>query len=463
MDSPGRADSLAAMRTVESPRSGELFARAERVLVEGVSSPSRGPAHFTPYPLYMERGEGAEIIDVDGNRFVDMMMAFGALVHGHAHPRLVQVLQDAATRGALFATGSEVEVELAERLHAAIPSAGRVRFANTGTEAAMGALRIARGFTGRDKLLKFEGHYHGWADAYSVSSNVLPGGVAGHRNAPVPVADSSGIPAGALGDTVLAPWNDADAVEAALRRHPGQIAAIVTEPVMANMGVIPPADGFLTDLRRLADEHDTLLYIDETVTGFRLGPGGAQQRFGVTPDISTFGKGLGAGLPVAAIVGREDIMDSLRAGRVLHYGTHNANQILLAVALASVDMLLADDAAAFAVLEARAEQLVRGLREALAAAGLPALVQGVGPMLQVLFLRDGSEHVAAITDARDFAAHVDPVRFNSFVHRMFAHGVYLSPLPALHSVLSTAHTEAHVRRIVEGAQGALDDLAETTR
>jgi glutamate-1-semialdehyde 2,1-aminomutase len=444
---------------LSSSASKALFERARRVLIEGVSSPSRGPSHFSPYPLFMRAGEGAEIVDVDGNRYVDVMMAFGALIHGHAHPRLVSVLQEAATRGALFATGSEIEVELAERLHALIPSAERVRFANTGTEAAMGALRIVRGVTGRDKILKFEGHYHGWSDAYSVSSNVLPGGVAGFRGAPVPVPDSSGIPAGALADTVVVPWNDADAVEAALRRHPGQIAAIVTEPVMANMGVIPPREGFLADLRRLADEHGVLLYFDETVTGFRLAPGGGQERYGVTPDISTFGKALGAGLPVAAIAGREDLMASLSGGRVLHYGTHNANPILLAVAAASVEMLAADGGAPLSRLDGLAAELADGLRAAIAASGVPALVQHVGPMLQVMFLREGSEAVRQIADARDFAAHVDPVRFNRFAHELYACGVYLSPLPALHSVLSTAHTREHVGRIVEAAGEALSALA----
>jgi glutamate-1-semialdehyde 2,1-aminomutase len=444
---------------LRSEASRALFARAERVLVEGVSSPSRGPAHFSPYPLFMRHGEGAEIVDVDGNRYVDIMMAFGALIHGHSHPRLVAALQQAAERGALFATASELEVELAERLQQMIPSAERVRFANTGTEAAMGALRLARGYTGRDKILKFEGHYHGWADAFSVSSNVLPGGVAGHRNAPVPVPDSSGIPSGALRDTVVVPWNDADAAERALRAHPGQIAAIVTEPAMANMGVIPPEPGLLAALRTLADEHGALLYIDETVTGFRLAPGGAQERFGVTPDISTFGKALGAGLPVAAIVGRAEIMDALSAGRVLHYGTHNANPVLLAVALASVELLLADDAAAFRRLDSLAATLVAGLREAIAGAGVPALVQHVGPMLQVLFLRPGSEGVERIRDARDFGAHVDLTRFNRFAHALFEHGVYLSPLPALHSVLSTAHDEGHVARILGAVEQALADPA----
>lgn len=444
---------------LRSEASRALFARAERVLVEGVSSPSRGPAHFSPYPLFMRHGEGAEIVDVDGNRYVDIMMAFGALIHGHGHPRLVAALHEAARHGALFATASEVEVALAERLQQMIPSAERVRFANTGTEAAMGALRLARGYTGRDKILKFEGHYHGWADAFSVSSNVLPGGVAGHRNAPVAVPDSSGIPSGALRDTIVVPWNDADAAERALRAHPGQIAAIASEPVMANMGVIPPAPGFLRALRTLADEHGALLYIDETVTGFRLAPGGGQERFGVTPDISTFGKALGGGLPVAAIVGRADIMDALRGGQVLHYGTHNANPVLLAVALASVELLLADDAAAFPRLDALAATLVAGLREAIADAGVPALVQHVGPMLQVHFLRSGSEEVEHIRDARDFSAHVDRERFNRFAHALFEHGVYLSPLPALHSVLSTAHDEGHVAQILGAAEKALADPA----
>lgn len=440
---------------IRSDGSRALYERAAKVLVEGVSSPSRGTSNFTPYPLFMRRGEGAEIVDVDDNRYVDIMMAFGALVHGHAHPRLVETLQRGAERGALFATAGETEVELAELLTTLIPSAQQVRFANTGTEAAMGALRLVRGFTGRDKIIKFEGHYHGWADAYSVSSNALPSAVFGYKGSPVPVPDSSGIPAGALADTVVACWNDADAVEAALHNHPGQIAAIVTEPVMSNMGVIPPEPGFLAALRQLADDHDTLLYIDETVTGFRLGAGGAQERFGVTPDISTFGKGLGAGLPVAAIVGREDIMQALRGGRVLHYGTHNANQILLEVALESVKMLVADEGAAFARLEVLAERLVKGLRGAIAEAGVPALVQNVGPMLQVFFLRPGSEGAERIVDARDFGAHVDTARFNVFAHAMYARGAYLAPLPALHSVLSTVHTEDHVDTVVEAARSAL--------
>jgi glutamate-1-semialdehyde 2,1-aminomutase len=408
-------------------RSAELFERARRTLVDGVSSPSRGPLNYHPHPLYMAGGSGGHMRDVDGNDYVDLMLAFGALIHGHAHPRLVEALQRAAEDGALTATASEVEVEVAERIAAMHPCAERVRFANTGTEACMAALRLVRGYTGRDKIVKFEGHYHGWADAYSLRSN-MPGGSD---------VDSLGIPAGALADTIVVPWNDADAVEQALDAHRGEVAAIVTEPVMANMGVIPPRDGYLRTLRELADAHGALFYVDETVTGFRLGPGGACGRFGIRADVVTFGKALGAGFPVAALAGRADVMEALAGGRVLHYGTQNANPALLAVVKESLEML---DAAAYERLERLAEKLVAGLRDALQG---EAIVQNVGPMLQVYFT-----DADAITSYRDFEQHVDRDRFNRFVHELFERGVYTSPSPALHSVLCTAHTDEDVDRVL---------------
>jgi glutamate-1-semialdehyde 2,1-aminomutase len=422
--------------TRSTERSAALFERAQRTLVDGVSSPSRGPLNYHPHPLYMARGSGGRMTDVDGNEYVDLMLAFGALVHGHAHPRLVDAMQRAVADGALTATASEVEVEVAERISAMHPCAERVRFANTGTEACMAALRLVRAYTGRSKIVKFEGHYHGWADAYSLRSN-MPGG---------PDVDSLGIPEGALADTVVVPWNDADAVEQALDANRGEVAAIITEPVMANMGVIPPADGYLATLRELADAHGALLYVDETVTGFRLGAGGACGRFGIRADLVTFGKALGAGFPVAALAGRADVMDALAGGAVLHYGTQNANPALLAVVRESLDLL---DTPAYARLEQLADTLVAGLRDALA--GENALVQSVGPMLQIYFT-DGETD--AIRSYRDFGAHVDRDRFNRFVHALFDEGVYTSPSPALHSVLCTAHTDEDVERVVTAARAA---------
>jgi glutamate-1-semialdehyde 2,1-aminomutase len=423
-------------------RSAELFARATRVLVDGVSSPSRGPLNFRPYPLFMTGGRGGEIVDADGNRYVDLMLAFGALIHGHAHPRLVAALEEAGRHGALLATASEIEVEVAERLARMIPGAERIRFANTGTEACMAALRLVRGVTERPKIVKFEGHYHGWSDAFSVGSN--PGAL--------DAVDSLGIPGGAIADTIVLPWNDAERLEAALVAHAGEVAAIVTEPVMANMGVIPAAPGYLSDLRRLADEHGVLLWIDETVTGFRLAAGGAQERLGVRADVVTFGKALGAGFPVAALAGPAELMDALASGRVLHYGTQNANPTLLAVVRESLDLLTPD---AFAHLERLAAQLVHGLRDAIDEAGAPALVQNVGPMLQVFFLVDGSHEIRAIRDARDFSRHVDADRFHAFAHALFDEGVYLSPSASLHSVLATAHTTEDVERVLTAARAAL--------
>ena len=302
-------------------QSRRIYERTLGVLVEGSSSSSRGPANFGKYPIFMERGRGARIYDVDGNQYIDWMMAFGALPLGHAHPEVSEAIAEAAATGAHFATATPVELEVAEIIHSLVPNAERVRFANTGTEAVMAAIRLARGVTGRAKILKFEGHYHGWYDDLLVSSNVLPVAALGLLSDPVKIADSSGLNRMALADTIVVPWNDLSALERALENYPGQIAAIISEGVMANMGVIPPAEGYLQGLEKLARAHGILFILDETVTGFRIAPGGCQQHYKLSPDLVTFGKALGCGLPVAALAGRAAVMDALEWGGVLHYGT----------------------------------------------------------------------------------------------------------------------------------------------
>jgi len=420
-------------------------------MVEGGSSPSRGPANYGDYPLFIERGAGARIWDVDGNEYIDWMLAYGALPLGHAHPAVTEAVREAAATGNLFAAATEIEVEVAERIAAMIPGADKVRFANTGTEATMAAIRLARGVTGRPKFIKFEGHYHGWYDDFLASSHPVDPVALGHRNDPVKIPDSSGLNRRALDDTIVVPWNDLGAIERAVVDNRAQLAAVITEGVMANIGVIPPRDGYLKALRDLTRDNDVLLILDETVTGFRVAPGGCQQHYAVGADIVTFGKGVGAGLPVAGFCGRTDLMEALAWGGVLHYGTQNASRVGMFAAAANLRELERDDGAAFAHLWMIGDALCNGLRELFAARQVPAIVQNVGPMLQIMFTeRD------AIHDLREFCAHVDRKRFQRFVWRLFEQGVYMSPSAALHSVACVAHTPDDVAATLAAVERVLD-------
>jgi glutamate-1-semialdehyde 2,1-aminomutase len=427
-----------------------FFGRALDVMVEGGSSPSRGPANYGAYPLFIERGQGSRIWDVDGNSYVDWMMAYGALPLGHAHPRVVEAVSEAAATGALFAAATEIEIEVAELIQKMVPGAERVRFANTGTEAAMAAIRLARGYTGRPKFIKFEGHYHGWYDDFLASAHPQPIASLGHRHDPIKIPDSSGLNRHALDDTIVVPWNDLEAVERATAIWRGQIAAVITEPIMANIGVIPPEPGYLAGLREITRARDILLILDETVTGFRIAPGGCQQHYGIGADIATFGKALGAGLPVAAFVGRAEIMEALAWGGVLHYGTQNASRVGLHAARANLQVLGDNGGAAFADTWRIGELLARGLREAFAETGTRAIVQRVGPMLQIMFTDR-----PAIRDFREFCAHVDRGKYREFAWALFEHGIYMSPSAALHSVASLAHTEEDVAFTLDGVRKVL--------
>ena len=432
-------------------KSRELYQRTVGVLIEASSSSSRGPVNFGKYPIFMERASGSRIYDVDGNEYIDWMMAFGALPLGHAHPEVVEAIVEAASSGAHFATATPVEQEVATMIQKIVPNAERVRFANTGTEAVMAAIRLARGVTGRPKILKFEGHYHGWHDDLLISSNVLPPAALGLRSDPVKIPDSSGLNRTALDDTIVVPWNDLSALERSLENHRGQVAAIITEGVMANMGVIPPADGYLAGLQKLAQSHGIVFILDETVTGFRIAPGGCQEYYKLSPDVVTFGKALGSGLPVAALVGRADIMDALQWGGVLHYGTHNGSRIGMFAARANLRMLTRDNNASFRHTWRIAEKLCTGFRDLLRKKGRAAIVQNVGPMLQVMFTDQ-----PAIRDYRDFCQHVDRAAFQKFILSLFPFGIYASPSAALHSIVTLAHSDEDVKLTLEAASKALD-------
>jgi glutamate-1-semialdehyde 2,1-aminomutase len=431
-----------------------LFDRGLKVLVEGVSSASRGPATFGGAPRYMSHGQGARLHDVDGREYIDWMMAFGALPLGHAHPALVETITREAARGTHFATALEVEVEVAEMLVDLLPHVEKVRFANTGTEACMAAFRLARGHTGRRKIIKFEGHYHGWWDAVLLNTNPMPPAALGHPNSPIRICDSSGIPEEAQKDTVVVRWNDFDALEAAMKLHGDQAACVVTEGVMANMGVIAPKPGYLNRMQELCRQHGALFYLDETVTGFRLAPGGAAELYGLSPDLVTYGKALGGGLPMALIGGRADVMAGLEWGKVLHFGTHNAGRLALHVTKTMLTEMLKDDRAGFRRLKDLGEAMAEAIRAVAAKSNRHAIrVQGVTSMFQVFFTQ--AEEIA---DYRDFCAHVDRAKFRDFALRLMDKGIYMNPSATLHSLSSVVHTEADIAATARAMAEVLDEM-----
>jgi glutamate-1-semialdehyde 2,1-aminomutase len=434
-----------------TPRSKELFDRAQRVLPGGVNSPVRGTSSFRPYPIYLERGEGAHVVDVDGNRYIDVIMGLGPVVLGHNEPTVVAAIAEQAARGSIFATCGPLEVEVAETFCQMVPSADLVRFTSTGTESTMHAIRLARGFTGKPKILKFEGHFHGNHDGVLVSVTP-PLAEVGPSNAPSRLPVGRGIPPEHYEHTLVAVWNDLDAAEAMIRAHRNELAAVILEPVMANKGFIAPRDGYLQGLREITRANDVLLILDEVITGFRFAPGGAQEYFGVEPDLSTFAKAMANGASIGAFAGRRDIMDLLGTAVVRHAGTYNAALVPLAATKATLARLTQDNNAAYATLEERGRQLIDGLRTVIAATGERAIVQGSASMLQLYFTPD-----AAINDYRE-TANVDHDRFMDFAHEMIKRGVMVHPDPFEHWFLSTAHTEADIDRVLGAAEDSIRAL-----
>lgn len=440
--------------TLNRTRSQELFERAQQSLVEGVNSPSRGAAVYAGGPLVLERGQGSHVWDADGNEYVDFMMSFGALIHGHAHPRLVSVVSEAMAEGSHFAAATSAEVEAAERFCGMVSSAEVVRFANTGSEATMLALRLARAHTGRTKFLKFEGHYHGWYDPYLLNAHSHPAEELGARDNPARIPDSEGIPQKTFDDVVLAPWNDVPSLERIIQKHGPELAAVITEPIMANMGCIPPDEGYLPRMAELTRACGALLIFDEVVTGFRYAAGGCQQLYGITPDLSTFGKALGAGFPVGAVAGSRSILDHMRWGEhmVLHYGTFNGHRLTMKVVSENLDLLSAKDT--YKKFHAVGDAAIAELRDTFRRRGVKAIVQGFGPMFQVYFTER-----EAIHDYRDYCAYVDTIRYSRFIQLLLQRGIYMTPSNGLHWIISTAHTEADVEKLIKAADQACRELA----
>ncbi len=414
--------------------------RARRVLPGGVDSPVRAYAAVGGDPVVLARGEGARVWDVDGNEYVDYVCSYGPLILGHAHPRVIAAVTEAAALGTSFGAPTEAEAELGERVVDAVPSIEMVRFVSSGTEATMSVLRLARAATQRDLILKFEGCYHGHADGLLVS--------AGSGAATLSLPDSPGVPAAYAAQTLLARYNDLVSVRAQFEAHRGQIAAIIVEPVAGNMGVVPPAEGFLEGLRALCDEHGALLVFDEVITGFRASYGGAQQAFGVMPDLTALGKIIGGGLPVGAYGGRRELMALMApSGPVYQAGTLSGNPLAMAAGRATLDALR-EDLGQYDRLDAHSRRLAEGLTRAAEEAEVPLAVSRSASTVTPFFLD-------AAPSNWDEAKLADTTTFARFHAAMLDRGIHLAPSQFEAWFVSTAHDEALIDRTIEAAAESL--------
>ncbi|MGI8616249.1 MAG: glutamate-1-semialdehyde 2,1-aminomutase [Actinomycetota bacterium] len=414
-------------------RSDELFERARRTIPGGVNSPVRAFGAVGGVPRFAVGGEGAYLEDADGMRYVDLCQSWGASLFGHGRKEIVDAAVDAAARGTSFGVPTEGEVQLAEKIVSMVPSVEQVRLVSSGTEAAMSAIRLARGAATKDTLIKLEGCYHGHSDA------LLARG-AGSGLATFSIPSTPGVTAGAARDTVIAPFNDLGEIASLFEANEGTVAALIVEPVPANMGVVPPEDGYLEGLRLLCDEHDALLIFDEVITGFRIARGGAQDRYGVTPDLTVLGKVMSGGFPCAAFGGRRDLMEQLApVGQVYQAGTLSGNPVAVAAGLAALELIDREDP--YMALEATAEDLQAGLALAFETNGIDVTINRAGSLLSVFFTRGRVRNF-------DDAKAADHERFARFFHHMLDEGVYLPPSGYELWTLCTAFGEAETEMVL---------------
>lgn len=432
------------MSSLSREKSRAVFDQAQRWIPGGVNSPARAFGAVGGSPVVIERGKGAYLFDVDGQRYIDYVGSWGPMILGHVHPQVTQKIQDAVLRGSSFGAPTEAENRLAELIVQAVPSVEKVRLVNSGTEATMSAIRLARGFTGKDVVVKFAGNYHGHVDSLLVA--------AGSSAATLAVPDSPGVTSGTSQDTLVLPYNDVVASEQAFAEHAGRIAAVILEPVVGNMGCVPASSEFLQVLRDLTEKSGAVLIFDEVMTGFRVAYGGAQSMIGVTPDLTTLGKIVGGGLPIGAYGGRADIMDHiLPVGKVFQAGTLSGNPIATAAGIATLETLRDEDP--YPRLETLANQLAVGLEEAASAMDIPHTVARAGSMLTLFFNPD------RVTDW-SVASRSATDQFAKYFWAMMDRGVYLpcSQFEAL--FVSVAHTEADIAATVTVAREALAELAK---
>jgi glutamate-1-semialdehyde 2,1-aminomutase len=421
-------------------KSQAIFERAKQVIPGGVNSPVRACRSVGADPLFVAQGDGAYIFDVDGNRYIDLIGSWGPLILGHSHPDILDAIAEAMSQGTTFGAPTEIEVRFAEAINAAYPSMEMVRAVSSGTEATMTAVRLARGFTGRAKIIKTDGGYHGHADAFLVA--------AGSGVATLGIPGSAGVPDGAARDTLVVPYNDLGAVEATFAANRNEIAAIIIEPIAGNMGLVPPQPGYLEGLRELTTKHGALLIFDEVISGFRAAFGGAQALYGITPDLTCLGKIVGGGLPAAAFGGRRDIMEKLAPlGPVYQAGTLSGNPCAMTAGLKCLEIL--GRPGNYERLEHLGKRLGDGLAGAAAAANVAVTVNRIGSMVTMFFT------AGPVTDYAS-AKTSDTTRFGAFFRKMRERGVFLPPAQYEAMFVSLAHTDEDVDAVIAAAKGSLE-------
>ncbi|MCL2661114.1 MAG: glutamate-1-semialdehyde 2,1-aminomutase [Acidobacteriaceae bacterium] len=422
-------------------RSRKLQQRAEQLLPGGVDSPVRAFRSVGGDPPFIKRASGAYLFDEDGNRYIDYFGSWGPMILGHAHPAVVEAICKAAENGASFGASIAAESDLAELVRHCLPSVERLRFVSSGTEACMSAIRLARGFTGRKFVVKFEGCYHGHSDAMLVK--------AGSGVATLGIPGSAGVPEETAQHTLALPFNDKEAIEAAFRARPDEIACVIVEPVVGNAGVIPPTAGYLETLRRLTQKHGALLILDEVMTGFRVSLGGAQRKFGITPDLTTLGKILGGGLPCGAFGGRADVMEKIApTGPVYQAGTLSGNPLAMASGIATLKELIAHEDEIYPLLEKTTAAIADGVAAVAREAGVPLTTNRVGSMFTWFFTAD------PVTDFGS-AARSDTKAFGRFHRDLLEAGVWLPPSQFEAAFVSAAHGENEIKATIEAARKTL--------
>lgn len=425
--------------------SKKLFERAQKSIPGGVNSPARAFNSVGGTPVFFEKAEGSILTDVDGKEYIDYVGSWGPMILGHSYEPVIEAVQETAAKSTSFGAPTEIEVKMAELVRQMVPGLDKIRMVNSGTEACMSAIRVARGYTGRDKVIKFEGNYHGHGDSFLIK--------AGSGALTLGTPSSPGVTEGTAKDTLTADYNDLNSVKKLLKENEGEVAAIILEPVAGNMGCIPPEEGFLSGLRALCDAHDVILIFDEVMTGFRIAQGGAQQRYGVTADLVTYGKIIGAGLPVGAFGGRQEVMDVVSpVGPVYQAGTLSGNPLAMAAGYALLSELH-ENPLHYDELEEKTTYLFTGLKEVFADHGIPARINRVGSMLSIFFTE---EEVINFETANTTYQEL----FKAFFHAMLEKGIYLPPSPFESFFLANSLTKNMLDQTIEAADTSIAKALE---